>query len=80
VRVSISWDALSRVRTDLGRGGKGYNEEAVVTKLLAQWGCEKLTELVQGGGDIPSPGLVFEAADWPAGADARDLLARSGLL
>ena len=80
MRVSISWDALSRVRTDLNRHGKGYNEDAVVPRLLVQWGCERLTEFLQASGEIPAAGFVLEAEDWPEGSQATELLGRCGLI
>ena len=80
IRVSISWDALARVRTELSRHGKGYHEESIVPKLLVQWGCEKLAELLEASDEPLPSGLVFEAEDWPGGNEARQLLGRSGLI
>jgi hypothetical protein len=64
----------------MSKGGRGYNEESVVPKLLVQWGSEKLTELIESSREIPAAGLVLDSDDWPAGPEARELLGRCGLV
>jgi hypothetical protein len=78
VRVSISWEDLTKVREELTRNGKGYNETVVTTKILSQWACEQLRSRAQPSGEVVSAGLVLAFGE--DRREIRDLLHRCRLL
>jgi hypothetical protein len=80
LRVSMTWDALDRLRSELNRHGANPGDAEIVRRVLTHWGSEEYLRRLDRRQPLPAEGLVLSLIVGPASREPRRLLAEAGLL
>jgi hypothetical protein len=80
LRVSMTWDALDRLRAELNRNDANPGDGAIVRLVLTHWGFEEYSRRLARRQPLPTEGLVLTLAVGPASGEPRRLLSEAGML
>jgi len=80
VLLSMTWEALSRLRDEVRRAGAVWPDSVIIARCLQTWGADQIAALYRAGRTPPPGGLSLDFGCGPLSDAPRSLLERSGLL